>query len=240
MVISNADIILRLLLAGALGGIIGFEREVNNRPAGFRTHILVTVGSCLIMILSIYGFVGFGPEGRGGEPARLAAQVVSGIGFLGAGTIMREGTNVKGLTTAASLWISGGIGLAVGTGFYIGALVTTAIALFSLASLGILERRMGKLRRYSEVKVKGIGRPGFIGDIGTVFGKFNINIKNIIVENDSLQDEDEYEYNMQITFYVRIPPKLNHLDLYNHLKNIEGIDGVVWDDLQVIHNNRII
>ncbi|SNR97021.1 putative Mg2+ transporter-C (MgtC) family protein [Anaerovirgula multivorans] len=238
--ITNTDLLLRLLLAGVLGGIIGFEREVNNRPAGFRTHILVTVGSCLIMILSIYGFIGFGPEGRGGEPARLAAQVVSGIGFLGAGTIMREGTNVKGLTTAASLWISGGIGLAVGAGFFIGALITTAIALFSLASLGLLEKRIGKLRRYSEVKIKGIGRPGFIGDIGTVFGRFHINIKNIIVENDFTQEEDEYEYNMQITFFVKTPSKLNRLEVYNDLKRIEGIDSVVWDDIQVIHNNRII
>lgn len=238
--ITNVDLLLRLLLAGVLGGMIGFEREVNNRPAGFRTHILVTVGSCLIMILSIYGFIGFGLEGRGGEPARLAAQVVSGIGFLGAGTIMREGTNVKGLTTAASLWISGGIGLAVGAGFFIGALITTAIALFSLASLGLLEKRIGKLRRYSEVKIKGIGRPGFIGDIGTVFGMFHINIKNIIVENDDTQDDDEYEYSMQITFFIKIPSKLNRLEIYNHLKRIEGIDSVVWDDIQVIHNNRII
>lgn len=234
------DLFLRLIIATALGGIIGFEREVNNRPAGFRTHILVTVGSCLIMILSIYGFIGYGPDGQGGEPARLAAQVVSGIGFLGAGTILREGTNIKGLTTAASLWISGGIGLAVGAGFYLGALMTTMIALFSLASLRILEKRIVKLRRYSEVKIKGIGRPGFIGDIGTVYGKFHINIKNIVLENDPSQEEDEYEYNIQITFFIRTPPKLNRLALYNELKRVEGIESVIWDDVHVIHNNTIL
>ncbi|SDK04919.1 MgtC/SapB family protein [Natronincola ferrireducens] len=238
--ISNIDLIVRLFLAGILGGLIGFEREVNNRPAGFRTHILVTVGSCLIMILSIYGFIGFGLDGRGGEPARLAAQVISGIGFLGAGTIMREGTNVKGLTTAASIWISGGIGLAVGAGFYLGAFITTGIALFSLASLGLLEKRMVKLRRYSEVKVGGVGRPGFIGDIGTVFGRFHINIKNIVVENDLNQEDDEYEYNIQITFLVRTPPKLNRGEVYQGLKNIQGIESVVWDGIQVIHNNKIL
>lgn len=238
--ITNGTIVIRLILATILGGIIGLEREVNNRPAGFRTHILVTVGSCLIMILSMYGFDGFGPEGRGGEPARLAAQVVSGIGFLGAGTIMREGTNVRGLTTAASLWISGGIGLAVGAGFYVGALVTSVIALFSLVSVRLFEKRMIKLRRYSVVKVDGIGRPGFIGDIGTVFGRFHINIKNIIVENDETQEVDGYEHNIRITFFVRVPSKMPRLELYNQLKRIDGIESVVWDDIEVIHNNRIL
>ncbi|MCC5910695.1 MAG: MgtC/SapB family protein [Clostridiaceae bacterium] len=238
--LSAFELVLRLLSATILGGIIGFEREVNNRPAGFRTHILVTLGSCLIMVLSIYGFAGYGPGGLGGDPARLAAQVVSGIGFLGAGTILREGTNVKGLTTAASLWLSGGIGLAVGAGFYLGAFLTTILALFSLASLGLLEKRMVKLRRYSEVKVKGIGRPGFIGDIGTVFGKYHVSIKNIVVENDLVQEEDEYEYNIKITFYTRIPPKLKRIELFNDLKRIEGIESVLWDNIEVIHNNRIL
>ncbi|AOY76060.1 MgtC/SapB family protein [Clostridium formicaceticum] len=241
--ISNMDLIFRLLLATVLGGFIGFEREVNNRPAGFRTHILVTVGSCLIMVLSIYAFMGFGPEGRGGEPARLAAQVVSGIGFLGAGTIMREGTNVRGLTTAASIWISGGIGLAVGTGFYLGAVVTTAIALFSLSSLRILERRIAQMKRYSEVKIKGIGRPGFIGEIGTVFGRFHISIKNIVIENEFVQEDQDYqdyEYNIQLTFFIKIPAKLNRMELYCHLKQVQGIESVVWDNIQVIFNNKIL
>ncbi|AKL94149.1 MgtC/SapB transporter [Clostridium aceticum] len=238
--ISDIDLIFRLVSAAILGGLIGLEREVNNRPAGFRTHILVTVGSCLIMVLSIYGFVGFGPEGRGGEPARLAAQVVSGIGFLGAGTIMREGTNVRGLTTAASIWISGGIGLAMGAGFYLGAAITTMIALFSLASLGVVEKRIARLKRYSELRIKGIGRPGFIGEIGTALGRFHISIKNIVIENDFVQEDHDHEYNIHLTFYIRVPVKLNRMELYCYLKQIKGLESVIWDNIQVIFNNKIL
>ncbi len=161
--ISGADIAIRLVVATILGGILGFEREISNRPAGLRTHILVTLGSCLIMVLSVYGFEGMGVDGAGGEPARLAAQVVSGIGFLGAGTILREGTNVRGLTTAASIWISGGIGLAAGLGFYFAAFVTTGLALFSLLILKTVETRMSKMKKYSEVRIRGLGRPGLVG-----------------------------------------------------------------------------
>lgn len=110
--IPGIEIIIRLVLSSVLGGLIGIEREVNNRPAGLRTHVLVTVGSALIMLISIDGFSNL--PNRLGDPARLAAQVVSGIGFLGAGTIMRTGNNINGLTTAASLWVSAGLGLAVG------------------------------------------------------------------------------------------------------------------------------
>lgn len=105
--------IIRLLLAGLMGGIIGLERESHGRPAGLRTHIIVSLGSCLIMLVSIYGFEDAGNR----DPARLAAQVISGIGFLGAGTILREGATIIGLTTAASLWVVAGIGLAMGAVF---------------------------------------------------------------------------------------------------------------------------
>ena len=117
--ISEIEIVKRLILSAILGGLIGVEREVNNRPAGLRTHILVTLGSTLVMLVSIDGL-----HRDGGailsDPYRLAAQVVSGIGFLGAGTIMRTGNSINGLTTAASLWVSAGIGLAIGTGYYLG------------------------------------------------------------------------------------------------------------------------
>ncbi len=100
--ISEIDITLRLVISCILGGLIGFERESLDRPAGLRTHILVCIGSTLMTLVSIYGFSGFEPVTK--DPARIAAQVVSGIGFLGAGTILREGLTVTGLTTAASLW----------------------------------------------------------------------------------------------------------------------------------------
>ena len=118
------DMILRLLVAAVLGGIVGMERGSGDRPAGFRTHILVCAGSALIMLVSMYGFEGFAdvplkyPNNR--DSARIAAQVVSGIGFLDAGTILHEGITVRGLTTAASLWMISAIGLATGAGVYIG------------------------------------------------------------------------------------------------------------------------
>src|SRR5438045_3802502 len=105
----------RLCLAGLLGGLIGFEREVNSQPAGLRTHMIVSLGSCLIMLVSIH--MSELAPGRS-DPARIAAQVVAGIGFLGAGAIMRSGLSVRGLTTAACLWTAAAIGLAVGCGYW--------------------------------------------------------------------------------------------------------------------------
>jgi len=130
------ELLLRLILACCLGGLIGYERQSRRKSAGLRTNVLVCLGSCLIMVLSesIYRQV----EGlTNADPARLAAQVVSGIGFLGAGTIMKEGLTVKGLTTAACLWVVAGVGLAVGAGFYAGALFTSFLV---FATLGILSR----------------------------------------------------------------------------------------------------
>jgi putative Mg2+ transporter-C (MgtC) family protein len=130
--LTDTQVVWRLFLAAGLGGIIGFEREKHNRRmAGFRTHILVSIGSSLIMLVSIYIFeiyAGKAPV----DPARIAAGVVTGIGFLGAGTIIRSGESVRGLTTAASLWTVSGIGLAVGCGFYIAGWATAVIAFATL------------------------------------------------------------------------------------------------------------
>jgi len=130
MYITEYEIALRLFLACVFGGIVGFERERNDSPAGFRTHILVSLGSALIMVLSMYGFNDFVLGNK--DPARLAAQVVSGIGFLGAGTILRDKTSVKGLTTAASLWVVAAIGLASGAGFYFSAFFVTLLVFLTL------------------------------------------------------------------------------------------------------------
>lgn len=130
--LTDLQIILRLITAGVLGGLIGFEREKHNkRIAGFRTHILVCVGSALIMLTSIYIFELY-RDAATVDPARIAAGVITGIGFLGAGTIIRSDVSVTGLTTAASLWTVSGIGLAVGCGFYIAAYVAAVIVLAAL------------------------------------------------------------------------------------------------------------
>ena len=118
-----------MLLAAAFGGAIGFEREHAEKPAGLRTLMLVTIGSTLFTMISVYGF------GITADPARVAAQIVTGIGFLGAGTILTSGLNVRGLTTAASIWFTAAVGMALGVGMYIGAAVATILSLIVLHSL---------------------------------------------------------------------------------------------------------
>jgi putative Mg2+ transporter-C (MgtC) family protein len=129
------DLALRLLTAAVLGAAVGFERELHDHPAGMRTHLLVSVGSASFTVLSIYFFSATDDTGR------VAAQVVSGIGFLGAGAILKEGVTVKGLTTAASLWAVAAVGMAAGAGAWGVSLATTAIVIFSLWPLGRLTER---------------------------------------------------------------------------------------------------
>jgi len=134
------DELLRVAVAAALGGAVGLERELREREAGFRTHMLVSVGSALFTLVSAYGFRGFltGDESViRADPTRIAAQIVTGIGFLGAGAIIRQGLSVRGLTTAATLWLVAAIGLASGAGYYSAAVITTVVALLSLWPLRI-------------------------------------------------------------------------------------------------------
>ncbi|MBI3322922.1 MAG: MgtC/SapB family protein [Candidatus Omnitrophica bacterium] len=140
-VISDGEVVLRLLLASLLSGLVGLEREAKGRAAGLRTHVLVCMGSTLIMLTGVY----MAAQYRGVlevDPTRMAAQVISGIGFLGAGTIIQFRDSVRGLTTAASVWAAGGIGVAVGTGFYLGAAAATVIVLVVLHVLHDFESRL--------------------------------------------------------------------------------------------------
>lgn len=141
-ILSALDISLRLGIAALLGGLIGLEREAHGKEAGLRTHALVSLGSALIMIVSIEIFENY-RQVASVDPSRIAAQVVSGVGFLGAGAILRSGQGIKGLTTAAGLWASSGIGLACGLGFYPPALITTALTLFILVIFSKVDRYFG-------------------------------------------------------------------------------------------------
>jgi len=136
--LTDFQIIMRLVLSTVLSGMIGLERQLHKRTAGLRTHILVSLGSCLIMLTSIYVFDIY-KEIAQPDPARIAAGVITGIGFLGAGTIIREKEGVRGLTTAASLWVVAGIGLAVGCGFKRAAIYATVIAVIVLFFLRFAE-----------------------------------------------------------------------------------------------------
>jgi putative Mg2+ transporter-C (MgtC) family protein len=132
-------VLLRLFVAAALGGAIGLERELRERQAGLRTHLVVSVGAALFTLVSAYGFADFGSRV---DPTRIAAQIVSGIGFLGAGAIIRQGLSVRGLTTAASLWLVAAIGMAAGAGYWEGALIATLGALLTLGPLRTIAFRI--------------------------------------------------------------------------------------------------
>lgn len=138
----STDLVVRLCMAALLGGILGFERERHGRPAGLRTHLLVSLGASAFMILSpLVAAVG---KGLPGDPGRIAAQIVSGIGFLGAGAIVKEGVTIRGLTTAACLWIAAAIGMTTGAGYYLGAIFICVLAIFALVFLPYLETHLKK------------------------------------------------------------------------------------------------
>ena len=139
--LSLAELTLRIGLAAALGGVIGLERELREREAGLRTHLLVALGAALFTIVSAYAWSDWSFSNRSGivfDPTRIAAQIVTGVGFLGAGAIIRQGLTVRGLTTAATLWAVAAIGMAVGAGYYAAAVITTVVVIVSLWPLRVL------------------------------------------------------------------------------------------------------
>lgn len=167
--------LITILAASVLAGIIGFEREFHGHAAGLRTHILVAIGASIIMTVSIYGFKYTDYANR--DPARLAAQVVSGIGFLGAGTIMQTGTDIKGLTTAATVWLCGGIGLACGCGFILEAIIVSLVAFVILVILRLIEKKTSK--RYPRVIMVVDGETPILREALASADKYGLNIKDI-------------------------------------------------------------
>jgi putative Mg2+ transporter-C (MgtC) family protein len=137
-IMTEIDFVIRLCVAFAAGGIIGIERSSRRQVAGLRTHILIALGSCCLMLLSIW----LPQQLQTGDPGRIAAQVVSGMGFLGAGAIIRLGASIRGLTTAASLWLTAAVGLTIGAGMYIAAAATVVLALITLVLLNRLEKKL--------------------------------------------------------------------------------------------------
>ena len=157
-----AEVLLRVVLAGVLGGAIGAEREIREREAGLRTHLLVAVGAALFTLVSAYAWRDFHFSQKSGvtyDPTRIAAQIVTGIGFLGAGAIIRQGLSVRGLTTAASLWVVAAIGIAAGSGYYSAALITTVVVLVGLWPLRIVAYRFFTRIRPGEQRLEVELRP---------------------------------------------------------------------------------
>ena len=213
--------IVRLTIAALLGGIVGLERQQRHKSAGLRTHILVSLGSCLIMLISYKLYAGV--QGlTNADPARLAAQVVSGIGFLGAGTIMKEGLTIKGLTTAASLWVVAGVGLAMGAGYYVGAVTTTVLSVLALTYLPRFERLYGCGPSQVAIVVRSVDKPGQIGRIGSYLGTKNVAICDIKIDEVG-KNEIHISVILDVTDRRIIP------DIVEGMKGIEGVVDVILE-----------
>ncbi len=216
---SIYEIIFKLCLACILGALIGLERESLNRPAGLRTYTLVCVGSTLAMIVSIDIYMQY-YHTVNADPGRIAAQVVSGIGFLGAGTIMREGATVRGLTTAAGLWVVACIGLAVGAGLYVPSIATTVLILFVLIYFVKVEEKITGMRDYKGLLMLVEDRPGQVGTIGSILGDMCVLIKNIQLSR--MEDSGDLE----IELLLQLPPNLTMDEVIEELSSIKGLRNI--------------
>jgi len=190
------EITIRLLVASACGMLIGLEREMRAKEAGVRTHFLVSFGSALFMIISVYGFLATDalPGIRGGDQARIAAQIVSGIGFIGAGTIMVNRGGITGLTTAAGLWVAAGIGMAVGCGLYVIGILATVLVLVALETLRIF---FHKTRQTSTVVFKTTNRRAISAlEQGLKRNGWHVLASDVAVEHKD--DADEFQVKMTL------------------------------------------
>jgi putative Mg2+ transporter-C (MgtC) family protein len=208
-----------MVIAAILGAAIGLEREIHEHPAGMRTHLLVSLGSAIFTVLSIYGFagVGTGSVSPTVDPTRIAAQVVSGIGFLGAGAILKYGTSIRGLTTAASLWTAAAIGMAAGAGEWIIAAVGTFIVIFSLWPLNALVERIHRPGARS-IKVRlEVSRLEAVGDVSRLLADRRVEIAGI---NSQRTGKGRYEVELEL----RMPPAIRPQDVLGAITQIPDVE----------------
>jgi putative Mg2+ transporter-C (MgtC) family protein len=210
----------RLALAAALGGAIGLERELREREAGLRTHMLVCLGSALFTIVSAYGFREFltsGDQVIRADPTRIAAQIVTGVGFLGAGAIIRQGLWIRGLTTAATLWVSAAIGIAAGAGYYSGAVLATALTVFTLWPVRVAAYRLTERVRPQErsliVRLRSTGRAAELLDA--------LERRHTRIDHFRVEDEQDYQ---RVTLTLDTPSE----ELLGELVDLEFVQGVEW------------
>jgi putative Mg2+ transporter-C (MgtC) family protein len=219
-------ILLKILLAALAGGIVGIEREKHGRPAGLRTHLLVSVGSCLMMIVSEAFYLKYGDLPGTSvvrlDPSRAAAQIITGIGFLGAGVIIKEGFSVRGLTTAACLWLVAGVGMAFGMGMFAAGAIGAIVALLSLIFLKKLEPIIKK-DRFLHITITAVSEPDIYPELERIFLERKLRISDLEADYDL--DGKIVRYRFVLTQHrVRIGRELSDI--------VAGIDGV-----QKIHFN---
>jgi putative Mg2+ transporter-C (MgtC) family protein len=223
--LSWLEILLRVALAAVLGGAIGFERELREREAGLRTHMLVAVGAALFTLVSAYAWTDWHFSNASGvvyDPTRIAAQVVTGIGFLGAGAIIRQGLSVRGLTTAATLWVVAAIGMATGAGFYTAAVITTVLVLLSLYPLRIAAFRIAERLRPEEGRLA----------VELASGATNVSVLEAVEEAGaqvrSLEFEEEGDVR-RVDMRVRIQSGRSAAELLDALTRTHQVKGARWN-----------
>ncbi|MFA5147097.1 MAG: MgtC/SapB family protein [Candidatus Omnitrophota bacterium] len=219
--LSEWIIIFRLVMAAVLSGVIGFEREFHGRAAGFRTHILLCVGSTLIMLTSMHIFDVYAAR-VACDPARIAAGVITGIGFLGAGTIMHSKASVRGLTTAASLWVVAGIGLAVGSGFYLASVVTTVIVMVTLMLFSQLEHAMIRKDWYKTIHIEMRGGVDQLKGIREILSEYRIEVTDFEVERG------KEEGDMALKLGIRLNSARCDDSFVRDISRLEGVKHVKW------------
>jgi putative Mg2+ transporter-C (MgtC) family protein len=224
--LSWSEALLRIVVAAVLGGAVGLERELRDREAGFRTHMLVSIGSALFTIVSAYAFRDFLVEGGAvvrADPTRIAAQIVTGIGFLGAGAIIRQGLSIRGLTTAATLWVTAAIGMAVGAGYYGGAVITTAVVLISLWPLRILAHRAtSRFRIQTSTLVVQLPAGASPGPLIDSVERLGARVKSVEIGHEADR--------RTVLLDVTMPPRVDAPQVIAQVGELDDILEVRWTD----------
>ena len=218
--VSNMEIIARLMLASVLGAMVGLEREVHGREAGIRTYLLVSLGSALIMVVSeyfVFIYQGTSVQFLGIDTERIAAQAVSGIGFLGAGAIIRYKNSTRGLTTAACMWVACAIGLAIGSGYYLFGVVVSGITVFSLTGLKAIEHRL-KRDWYRDLLVISEEAEGQFERMQAILDRYNVKVTNFSLSKN--REKKEFRVGFKLRFHTVQP-----LD-WHFVRDVYDITGI--------------
>jgi putative Mg2+ transporter-C (MgtC) family protein len=220
------DVALRLGVAALLTGLVGLEREWRERAAGLRTHMLVGVGSALFTLVSAYAWADFvfdRTQGTAFDPTRISAQIVTGIGFLGAGAIIRQGLSIRGLTTAAGLWVAAAIGMAVGAGYWAAALIGTGVVLVGLGPLRMAEGLLMRQRQAGGGRLQIDLRPEEpLAPVLAVLEERRARVSRIQLE--------EEESGRELRIEVRMPPGVSGREIVEELTRLDEVTGVRWDE----------